>query len=173
MPFSQYSPHFNMDALQSTLDENQILYVHFGKEFGARLTKPSLLDDDGKVDFDKVRQTPDFLGGIQRLKDAIQQGYEVALLCSEGDPLDCHRFSMISYQLSKEGFNIVHILSDGMTITNEELERRMLEKYSSKLPVSTLFETVTPEMQLEAAYRLLGKKVAYSVKSQITDNEVS
>lgn len=161
-PYSRIAPQFNQDPLSLILKNNEILYVHFEKEFGARHTRPSLLDEDGKVDFDKVRESAEFKDGVQRLEKALELGYTVALMCSEADPFDCHRFSMISYQLVKEGLQVCHILQDGGLVDNNELEKLLLQKYHRKIPQSTLFESVTREMQIEAAYRLRGKDVAFS-----------
>jgi len=161
MPYSKYNPQFNKENLRTELGKKEIVYAHLGKEFGARHTRPSLLDEDGRVDFYKVRETEDFKNGIRRLVDATDHGYSVALLCSEGKPLDCHRFSMISYQLVKEGYAVTHILPDSSKLTNEELEKQMLDKYRNKLPQSTLFEQVTPEQRLKVAYQLISKEVAY------------
>lgn len=161
VPYSKYNPQFNRESLSSDLKNQDIFYAHFGKEFGARHTSPILLDENGQVDFYKVWEMDDFKNGIKRLEDAIERGYKIALMCSEANPLDCHRFSMISYQLVNEGFEVIHILPDSSKITNKDLERRMIEKYYEKIPQSTLFEYVSPEQQREAAYKIIMKKVAF------------
>jgi uncharacterized protein (DUF488 family) len=171
-PYSRIAPQFNKEALSSTLKEAGILYTHFEKEFGARHTRPSLLDEEGKVDFDKVRASAEFQQGVQRLQKALDLGYKVALMCSEGSPFDCHRFSMITYQLVKEGLQVQHILTEGEAVDNSVLEAQLLQKYHKKLPQTNLFETVTPEMQLEAAYRLRGKDVAYSASKAGSEEEL-
>lgn len=160
-PYSQYNPQYNKETLITELDWNGIIYAHFGKEFGARHTRLSLLDKEGQVDFHKVYQTEAFLYGVKRLEEACDQGYQVALMCSEGDPLDCHRFSMISYYLSKAGWDMSHILPDGEVVSNADLENQMVKTLWDKIPQTTLFEQVTPEQQLEAAYAIIMKKVAY------------
>lgn len=172
-PYSRIAPQFNKEPLNSSLKGNNILYTHFEKEFGARHTKPSLLDENGSVDFDKVRESPEFKQGVERLKKALALGYNVAIMCSEANPFDCHRFSMISYQLVKEDLQVLHILPDGALIDNKELENRLLEKYYKKLPQTTLFETVTREMQLEVAYRLRGKDIAFSASKAISEEEIT
>ena len=171
-PYSRIAPQFNKEALSSTLKEAGILYTHFEKEFGARHTRPSLLDEEGKVDFDKVRASAEFQQGVQRLQKALDLGYKVALMCSEGNPFDCHRFSMITYQLVKEGLQVQHILAEGEAVDNSVLEAQLLQKYQKKLPQTTLFETVTPEMQLEVAYRLRSKDVAYSASKAGSEEEL-
>lgn len=163
MPYSKYNPQFNKETLAESLKQEEILYVLFDKEFGARQLKPSLLDEDGKVDFYRVRETDLFKMGVHRLHNAVNQGYRLALMCSEGNPLDCHRFSMICYQLKKD-FNVMHILPDGGMKTNEILENELVEKYKKNLPQSDLWRKVTEEERLEAAYRLVSKDIAYEEK---------
>lgn len=161
VPYSKYNPQFNRESLIKDLKNQDIFYAHFGKEFGARHTSPMLLDENGQVDFYKVWESDDFLNGVKRIEDAIERGYKISLMCSEANPLDCHRFSMISHQLVNEGFEVIHILPDSSIITNEDLEHQMIEKYFEKIPQSTLFEYVSPEQQREAAYKIIMKKVAY------------
>lgn len=158
-PYSRIAPQFNKDRLSSDLKNHGILYAHFEKEFGARHTEPSLLDVDNKVDFDKVRASVAFNQGIQRLRQALDLGYTIALMCSEANPLDCHRFSMISYQLRKV-VEMSHILRNGNLKDNGNLEKELLDKYNKKL--DPLFDT--EEQQIEKAYRLRGKDIAFSVQ---------
>lgn len=171
-PYSQYNPQFNMETLKAFLNDREIVYAHLGKEFGARHTKPELLDANGQVDFLKVWQTEEFKRGIKRLYDAVDQGYRVALMCSESNPMDCHRFSMISRQLKKEGFDVIHILPDGNLIAQDDLEQKTIEKYLDKIHTLPLFDQISPEDELEAAYKIIIKKIAYkSNKSNSDDNE--
>lgn len=161
-PYSQIAPQFNKEQLSLVLKNNDMMYIHFEEEFGARRVKSCLLDEDGKVDFDKVRESIKFKQGIQRLKTGIDLGYTIALMCSEADPFDCHRFSMVSYQLIKEGVRVCHILKDGSLKENSELEDELVSKYEKKLPQTNLFGTVTRDEQIEIAYRLRGKDIAFS-----------
>ena len=162
-PASSYSPQFNREPLSNYLKRKNILYMHFGKEFGARFDAPELLDESGKVDFEKVRLTETFLEGVKRLQAGIDKGYTVSLMCSEGEPFDCHRFSMIAVYLEAQGWDVRHILKDKTVIPNAKLEIQLLKKYHKKIPHPNLLEPdITPEMQLQAAYRLRNKDVAYS-----------
>lgn len=165
-PYSAIAPQFNKDSLRASLKAAGILYAHFEHEFGARRQSPSLWDEDGRVDFDKVRATAEFRRGVARLGEAVAKGFTVSLMCSEGDPFDCHRFSMVSYQLKKDGYDVRHILPDGTYRRNEQLEQQLLKKYRDRLPQSTLFEAVSDEARLELAYRLRGRDVAYNARAK-------
>ncbi len=163
VPASAYNPQFNKESLGNYLKCNEITYLHFGAEFGARHIETELLDGSGKVDFDKVRKTEKFLSGVERLKGGLSKGFTIALMCSEAEPFDCHRFSLISYYLVRNGFDVRHILKDKTVIENSELERRLLKKYDKVIPKPTLFDTkeLSATEKLNMAYRLRNMEVAY------------
>ncbi len=160
---SKYNPQFNKDFLSNFLKKKGIVYLHFAKEFGARHTNPELLDEDGKVDFDKVRASFEFKNGVSRLLNGIEKGFTITLMCSESEPIECHRFSMISVALEKEGFEVFHILKDKTLKSNANLESMLLKKFDKKLPKPSIFEPeISLEQQLKVAYKLLNQEVAYS-----------
>lgn len=164
---SSYNPQYNKEPLTHFLKYNGITYLHFAEEFGARHTDRDLLDEDGKVDFEKVRKSRLFKNGVEQLWLKVDKGATIALMCSEGEPFDCHRFSMISFALEKDGFEVRHILKDKTIITNIELEKQLLKKYDKKLPKPDMFQpNISIADQLRVAYRLRNKDVAYSPYSK-------
>lgn len=172
---SSYNPQFNKESLSNSLKSNGIIYLHFAEEFGARHTDPDLLDDDGKVNFEYVRQSWNFKNGVDRLWQGIDKGYSIALMCSEGEPFDCHRFSMVSIALQIEGFEVKHILKDKTLKTNAQLETQLLKKYEKKIPQPDIFQpNVSLDDQLKVAYRLRNKEIAfspYSKQPQLENND--
>ena len=160
---SAYNPQFNKEPLAAFLKNNGINYQHFPREFGARHTDPELLDPEGKVDFEKVRNSTLFKDGIQKLIQGLEKGFTISLMCSEAEPLECHRFSMISLALAQHGFEINHILKDKTFASNAQLEKAILKKFYKKLPVPTVFDPdVTIQDQINAAYRLKNQEIAFS-----------
>ena len=160
---SSYNPQYNKEPFANFLQNNGIAYLHYAQEFGARHADPDLLDDEGKVDFDKVRRSWLFKNGVERLWLELEKGATIALLCSEGDPIDCHRFSMISIALEKDGFDVKHILKDKTLRTNADLEKELLKKYDKKLPKPDMFNPdISIDDQLEAAYKLKNQEIGYS-----------
>jgi uncharacterized protein (DUF488 family) len=130
---SRFNPQFNKARLANFLKENGIDYLHFGEEFGGRRSDPAVLDKNGRVDFEKVRKSKVFKGGMERLAQGVKKKRTIALMCGESEPLDCHRFSMITPALKEEGFVVKHILKDKSIKTNEELEGEMLAQYEKKM----------------------------------------
>ena len=187
MPYSRHASQFNQDILKTLLNKNNILYAHFGKEFGARRSDclTTIQSKDGtyakQVNFKLGAQTPDFKEGINRLDKALSQNRIISLMCTESNPLDCHRFSFISKYLINNGYNVKHILRDKLTrkiecLSHKELEDEMIQLYLSKkncllrkteeqlllegvLP--GLIESCTVEEQREEAYLLKNKEIGY------------
>lgn len=160
---SSYNPQYNEEPFKNFLKSNKIIYMHFAEEFGARQTDPILLDAEGKLDFDKVRKSWLFKNGLERVWQGIEKGYVMAIMCSESEPLNCHRFSMVSVGLEKDGFEVKHILKDKSIKTNRELEAELMNKYGKKLPQSDLFNpNITTEDQLKVAYRLKNQEIGFA-----------
>jgi uncharacterized protein (DUF488 family) len=155
---SRFNPQYNKKALEGSLKKQGIQYLHFAEEFGARRTDPNDLIE-GRVDFEKVRSSAIFKKGIQRLKQGTEKGFRIALMCAESEPLECHRFAMISPALKKE-FEIRHILKDASIAEQEELEQQLLEKYRKKL--NSLFPEQMTGNRLQLAMRLLNEKMGWS-----------
>ncbi|MEW6171035.1 MAG: DUF488 domain-containing protein [Candidatus Omnitrophota bacterium] len=162
-PYSQHTPQFNRESLIGELKKEKILYVYMGNTLGGRYTNPELLFPDGKVNYDKVKQTKNFVRGIEKVIEGIKKGYKIALMCSEKEPFDCHRFILVACELEKRGIIVKHILGNGNTILNSELEKKLLSKYKVDYQQHYFFvETKTREQALEEARRKRNIDIAFS-----------
>ncbi len=171
-PMSGYSPQYNQQPLKHQLEMHEIRYLHFKEEFGARHEHDHVLNEDGQVNFELVRKTDEFQSGVSRLVQGLEKGYRIALMCSEGNPLDCHRFSMISVYLEELGYAVQHILKDKRMKTHQELEQELLNQYKKKLPVPSLFEPdVNEDDRLKAAYELHNKDIGWKKDNKIKVEE--
>lgn len=161
-PYSKYVPQFNKENLKQKLVANGIAYSFFGKELGARQNRPELFDNLNRLIYTKYQETDQFRAGVERLKEGVQKGFKIALMCSEADPFNCHRFVMISSYLVKNGFQVRHILNVNTVVDNSELERKLLVKFEKQLPKRNLFnDNVSKEIQIAEAYRLANEKIAF------------
>lgn len=165
-PYSKFASQYNREILNNELKKVGILYLFMGDSLGARYEDKSLLFPDGKVDFEKVRESQGFQGGIGRVIDGLQKGYSVSLMCSEKDPFDCHRFVLVSKALQEAGVDIQHITPDSV-ILNSELEEKLFKKY--KLSRHDLFSS--EEENVESAYRRRNIDIAYNAMTKEGDNE--
>ncbi len=116
-PYSRFKPHFNARPLQTSLRDSGINYVFLGEELGGRPPEPEFYDADGHVLYGEVAKSERFLTGLQRLLEGSEK-YRVAMLCSEEDPLHCHRRLLVARMLTERAVQVEHIRSDG-SITSE------------------------------------------------------
>ena len=130
-PSSRYTSHFNYDVLDRALEKAGIGYVFMGGELGGRPSDRSCYDSDGRVLYDRLADTDIFDGGIGRLmRDADER--RIALMCSEKEPLDCHRALLIARTLTERGVAVEHILADGGLEGHDEAMNRLMDIF--KLP---------------------------------------
>ena len=172
VPASKYSPQFNQENLKWFLKSHGIQYLHFGDEFGARRTDS--IDENGQVNFEIAVKTPNFQQGVVRLMRGLEKGYQIALMCSEADPLECHRFSMVSRYFYDLGLDVQHILKDGTLAPHTLLEKEMINQFlhsrKYRLPeVDLLFGTYSEEEQRKDAYRLKNKEIGYKPELQLEE----
>jgi uncharacterized protein (DUF488 family) len=125
-PFSRRHPQFNRPALTEALQQTGIAYVFLGEALGGLRKNPALLRD-GAPDYDKVAATDLFQQGLDRVIDGAAR-HRVALMCAEREPLDCHRFLLVSRHLALRGARINHILGDGSIEEHDQTLRRLLAK---------------------------------------------
>jgi uncharacterized protein (DUF488 family) len=150
VPFSRWVPHFSRTALENHLKLAGIAYLFLGEQLGGRPRDPACWRD-GRVDYDLVAATENFQHGLDCVL-AEASNSSVALMCAERDPLDCHRFLLVSRQLAKRGATIRHILADGAIEEQSATELRMLDALGSGR--ADLFEaTAPPEARIARAYR--------------------
>jgi uncharacterized protein (DUF488 family) len=123
-PVSRWAPQYNKDALISTLDACGIAYFFMGRELGGR-PREAALRAGGKPDYAKMAGADAFRDALTRLKRE-SAGARIALMCAERDPVDCHRFLLISRQLAAQGVSVRHILHTGQIEPQSETERRLL-----------------------------------------------
>jgi uncharacterized protein (DUF488 family) len=154
-PFSRHFPHFNEATLRSELKLDGISYVFLGRELGGRPSGRSFYCD-GVADYEKMARTEPFANGINRVIEGAKK-FRVALMCSEHDPLDCHRCLLVGRALSGEGVRLVHILGDRDSVSQEAIEEKLLNLAGRSADDLLM----TASERLAAAYRDRSLKVAY------------
>ncbi len=113
-PHSRYAPQFNKASLERSLGSAGISYRYSGGSLGGRPKDPSLQTSDGKPDYARIAATEGFRAELEAVL-ALAQGGRVCLMCSEADPMCCHRESVVGKELRARGARVVHIDPDGRT----------------------------------------------------------
>ena len=167
-PFSKFSSWFNKDAIEDYLKKNNIVYCPMGKFFGARPTDRTLYCAEGYLDFEKTRASELFKKGLDNVMLGLASGHNIALMCTEKDPFDCHRTIMVSRGFELNGVSVQHIHADGNLETQDEINIRLLDNLEKKENVDihqiSLFEQPKSDKEwLEDAYRLRNKEIGYNI----------
>ena len=154
-PYSKYNLSFNKEELRDRLAGEGISYFWMGNKLGGRYDKIKYCDKLGRVDYTKVAMSETFIDGIKELEKHISR-YNVCVMCSESNPLRCHRFLLISRALKE--YNIVHVTHDSKLIKNAALEQILFDMYGNAEQVSIFDDNENFE---DIAYREQGLKTSY------------
>jgi uncharacterized protein (DUF488 family) len=155
-PYSRHYPHFNRDGLREELRLDGISCVFLGKELGGR-PREHRFYCEGVADYEKMARAPDFSKGLDRIIEGARK-YRVALMCSERDPLDCHRCLLVGRALAQRGVRVSHILDDGNIVSHTDIEDTLL-----RLSGRETDDFFAPRSErLATAYRERARKVAFA-----------
>lgn len=143
-PYSKYQPEFSKNTLAQHLARADLHYIMMGDQLGGRPDDPTCYTENGNVDYGQCRQRDFFQAGIQRLLTACERGYSLALLCSEGNPANCHRSGLIGSELYDRGVQVFHLMPDG----------------SSKLQCDVMSDRTKGKMPLPGFGQVSSKRIA-------------
>lgn len=158
-PYSRHLPHFNREQLREQLKSDGISYVFLGEELGGRPTGSENYRA-GVADYEAMATRASFKEGVTRVVEGTKK-FTVALMCSEQDPLDCHRCLLVGRALKRENVSVSHIMPLGSVKSHEDIERQLLNITGNQN--ADFFSE--PKDRLDAAYRERAMKVAYSTNA--------
>lgn len=161
-PFSRFSPQFNKVNLEQEIKTHGIKYVFLGRELGAR-PKDQSCYENGQVQYERLKNTVQFKEGLERVIEGTKQ-YIIALMCSEKDPLRCHRFLLVARALVKLNFPVAHILANGDLEPHEITMARLPDL--AGLTQNDLFDS--KEDLVSSSQE---KRVAYVDKGQVSNKK--
>lgn len=159
-PYSKLNPQFNREDLSQSLEGHEIHYVFLGQELGARSADPACYVGE-QVQYDRLAETKLFGIGIDRVKKGAMK-HRVALVCSEKEPIQCHRTILVSRRLIEQGLEVRHVLEDGSVETHAMAMTRLMQ--SLKMAPTDLFRT--EQELLTEAYERQASKIAYRATPQ-------
>jgi uncharacterized protein (DUF488 family) len=159
-PQSSRFPHFDQVELERAVRVEGIDYVFLGEELGGRPEDPKAYGSDGIVDYEARRKSYAFRAGIERVLQELAKN-ELALMCSEEDPLNCHRFLMICPELVALGLEPRHIRKGGLIESQRDAEDRLLQiQQWGAVAGASLFAS-DRESALASAFTAQAKKCAF------------
>ena len=113
VPYSRFYPHFRREKLKSELEACGIDYIFMGAELGGRPNNGIAASKSNRwALYRQMACQPAFKDGVDSLSQQARSA-RTAMMCSEGDPAECHRYLLITNVLKTEGERVSHILRDG------------------------------------------------------------
>lgn len=113
-------PWFGRERLAAALRAVDVAYLWLGAGLGGRPADPRLYAADGAPDYARMAEQRAFAEALTQLLALLARPERVAVLCSEGDPLRCHREHLIARTLRARGVTVRHILRDGRIAESDE-----------------------------------------------------
>ena len=160
VPNSRWCPWFSAKALAESLPSAGITYTTMGNTLGGRPHDGTLFRA-GVVDYEAMAVRPEFIASLDRLTEAAARS-RICLMCSEREPLDCHRCLLVARSLAERGVAVGHILHDGNIEPHATTEARLLALDGD---ADGLFAAGERE-RLAAAYRHRAHAVGFKQKSR-------
>ena len=111
-PTSRWFPHFRQKALADRLYAENLEYIYLGEQLGGHPSAEEMYDGDDHVVYERLMALPGFRSGIRKVDELARQT-RLVLMCSEGQPVDCHRHPLLARVLLEREFKVQHILQDG------------------------------------------------------------
>ena len=134
-PRSKFCPHFNKESLRDHSEETGVEYHYFPELGGHRFVGEG--KDRRELSYEECIAQKDFQKAMKDIRDCVKDGYRVALMCSENDPMDCHRMVMLGralahpemYDRRLRPVDVQHITRTGYTLSQEHFERKLMKDY--------------------------------------------
>lgn len=161
-PYSQFATNYNRENIREVLKNAGIQYTFMGTYFGARPDDEELYTREGYLNFEKARKTDRFKMGVENIIRGIQAGNIISLMCTEKDPIACHRAIMVARTFYECGIEVQHIMADGTLQSHEILQQRLLDIYFPNRYQFSLFEDAKPDDEcLIEAYQCHNAQIGY------------
>ena len=165
-PHSQWRSEYNMEHIRLVLKQQGIYYRNYAGEFGAR-QEDRCFYPNGYLDFELFAKSQQFRHGVEKLVNSMKKDYCFALMCAEKDPFECHRCILVARAFYDMGYRVVHLLPDGGSCTQKDIEKRLLEKFESNRNQSNMFEPMLDEEEyLARAYRKQNAEIGFKPEDE-------
>ncbi len=122
-PYSRFAEQFNREKLEVALPAANIRYLFLGEELGGRPSREDHYDAEGRALYDRMAEEPSFRAAIERLIGGSRE-HRLALMCSEGEPHECHRRLLVGKVLAEHGVQLHHILPNGAVDVEDAVQLR-------------------------------------------------
>lgn len=126
-PYSKYCPYFNKRELDTALTAAGFTYMYKGNLLGGIPDDDRYYDDDGHVDYSLIAEEKSFQEALDHVCTLARED-NLTLMCGEENPTNCHRRNLLSKELIKLNFAIIHIRKGGELQADHALDSEVIDK---------------------------------------------
>ena len=120
-PYSNYARQFDREDFSLQLNNRDIKYEYKGNALGGKPSNNELLTG-GQPDYHKIRESAAYSNELKKMVGSFEKDQvNIVLLCSEENPLRCHRFLLIAENIYQTGEEIYHIRQSGAVQKHSEI----------------------------------------------------
>ena len=159
IPFSRYVPQYNQTTLPAQLDEWGVEY-RYRNDIGPRFEGDEPLYDKSGFNYKKALNRERIISGLSEITAECSESstVNIAIMATKREPLECHRFLILSRQLIKMGHTVSHILPDE-TVSTQFLEEKLIATLQRRVKRGTV--TLPEECDItDFAYFTQSEKIA-------------
>ena len=131
-PYSRYASQFNEPDLRFGAHAVELKYVPMGAQLGGRPSGQHLYDSEGHVVYARVAREDFFHSGIELLVRGART-HRIAIMCSEENPIDCHRRLLVGRVLQDEGVTVLHLRGDGRLQAESEVRAEEIVLHTDRV----------------------------------------
>lgn len=122
------SDKYKHNSVKTLLNDSGIYYIPMNEEFNFKV-----MNEDEFLDFEEVRTSEGFKKGISRIENGLAKGFNIAVMGSEIEPINCNRAIIIAYSLATKSIEMEHIISKELVKNQQDVEDELLKMYGVKL----------------------------------------
>ncbi len=135
MPFSRYVPQFNKTSLPDELAKWGIEYK-YRKDLSPRVEGDEPVFDKKGFNYQKALSKPRINNGLKEIFEDNAVTKNVAIMATKREPIECHRFLVLSPILKNMGHVVNHILPNE-TIDNDIYEEKLIKTLQRRVKRKT------------------------------------
>ena len=103
--------HFNREPLKDRLISLGFDYMYLGGQLGGHPEDDDLYEN-GRVAYERVAALSRFRRGIKQVS-AESETRRLVLMCTEENPVECHRHPLLATKLVERGVQVLHLRRNG------------------------------------------------------------
>ena len=157
MPFSRYVPQYNQTTLPVELSKWGVEYK-YRKDLGPRIEGDEPLYDKNGFNYNKALNRSRISEGLKSIIEENKNDVNIAIMATKREPLECHRFLVLTPVLKEIGYSVSHILPTE-TFNNEYFESKLIETLNRRIKRKT-YKIIEENDILYNAYFAQSEKIA-------------